>query len=74
MKEKEEIEQQENIRQGHVPTIRKSKLLIVDLAGSERIDKSGLVLIFAHVIFIHFVWMLLLYLNDRLLLLCYPCC
>nr|XP_027104936.1 kinesin-like protein KIN-UC isoform X7 [Coffea arabica] len=25
----------------HVPTIRKSKLLIVDLAGSERLDKSG---------------------------------
>ncbi|KAL3523496.1 hypothetical protein ACH5RR_016330 [Cinchona calisaya] len=25
----------------HIPTIRKSKLLIVDLAGSERLDKSG---------------------------------
>ncbi|KAI3458936.1 hypothetical protein Pfo_015599 [Paulownia fortunei] len=45
--EKEEIDigQQKDIptvRHGHhVPTIRKSKLLIVDLAGSERLDKSG---------------------------------
>ncbi|KAL8538668.1 hypothetical protein ACS0TY_000616 [Phlomoides rotata] len=40
-KEKEEIDRQEHVREEHVPTIRKSKLLIVDLAGSERIDKSG---------------------------------
>lgn len=44
-REKEETDQEKGImtgRQGHhVPTIRKSKLLIVDLAGSERIDKSG---------------------------------
>ncbi|KAH6838263.1 Armadillo/beta-catenin repeat family protein / kinesin motor family protein [Perilla frutescens var. hirtella] len=43
--EKEETDEEKGIitgRQGHhVPTIRKSKLLIVDLAGSERIDKSG---------------------------------
>ncbi|EYU39632.1 hypothetical protein MIMGU_mgv1a001575mg [Erythranthe guttata] len=36
--EKEETEASNG---NHVPTVRKSKLLIVDLAGSERVNKSG---------------------------------
>ncbi|KAL7148561.1 hypothetical protein ABFS83_06G187100 [Erythranthe nasuta] len=36
-----EKEETDASNRNHVPTVRKSKLLIVDLAGSERVNKSG---------------------------------